>query len=300
MPRRRTRTQTQRQSRSDSLTRPALRRAVESLEPRLLLSTYTVTTTADSGSGSLREAIQNSVADTIQISVNSITLQSPLEITRDVAILGPEIHVVITSPASSVFRVDANATVEMADLSIGYSFGSGLLNEGRVSLSNCDFGENISTTSSTIANAGILNVINCNFTDNTSASGGAITNEGILAVAGGAFTDNKGGNGAAIENSSNAVLTVSNASFSRNRALGQGGAIDNSGSATISGAEFDSNHSYESGGAINNSGNLTLSGGTLSNNLAAGDGGGVSNSGTATITALCIANVTHYSRKRAA
>lgn len=47
----------------------AIRSSAESLESRLLLSTYTVTSAADSGPGTLRDAIANSSADTIQFSV---------------------------------------------------------------------------------------------------------------------------------------------------------------------------------------------------------------------------------------
>src|SRR5689334_866164 len=59
----------------------------QQLESRLLLSTYTVTSTADSGRGSLRDAITNSSADTITFAVTgSILLNSQLQVSRSLTI----------------------------------------------------------------------------------------------------------------------------------------------------------------------------------------------------------------------
>ena len=119
MPRRRTRTR--RRSRSAPLIQVALRHAIESLEPRLFLSTYTVTTAADSGPGSLRDAIQNSAADTIHIGVSgAITIQSQLEITRNLSIAGPSSGSITISGRSQsrVLMVDAGVTAEIDGVTI--------------------------------------------------------------------------------------------------------------------------------------------------------------------------------------
>ena len=58
----------------------AIRSFAESLESRLLLSTYTVTSLADSGPGTLRDAITNSPASTIQFSVAGMC--APVSATR--------------------------------------------------------------------------------------------------------------------------------------------------------------------------------------------------------------------------
>src|SRR3954452_19016525 len=65
---------------------------IESLEERCLLSTWTVTTLADSGSGSLRDQLaQAKSGDTIQFTpglVGSIPLQTGLTINQNVTIDG--------------------------------------------------------------------------------------------------------------------------------------------------------------------------------------------------------------------
>lgn len=71
-----------------------LRRAVsdcaELLDGRLLLSSYTVTSAADSGPGTLRDVIANFSAGTIAFAVDSpIRLNSQLEIARKLTISGP-------------------------------------------------------------------------------------------------------------------------------------------------------------------------------------------------------------------
>ena len=77
--------------------RPRFRPAIDMLESRTMLSTFTVTNTQDSGTGSLRDAIAqanaHSGADKIAFAsavTGTILLTSgPLTITDDVKINGP-------------------------------------------------------------------------------------------------------------------------------------------------------------------------------------------------------------------
>src|SRR5438132_12706436 len=87
-------------------------------------ATLTVTTTNDSGAGSLRQAIQNAASDdTINFSVTgTIALTSgELPITNNLTIIGPGATILAISGnhASRVFEIRSNVTVSITDLTIG-------------------------------------------------------------------------------------------------------------------------------------------------------------------------------------
>lgn len=244
----------------------ALSHAIESLEPRLLLSTYTVSTTADSGTGSLRDAIQNSAADTIQFNVTgTISLQSQLEITRNLTISGPSSGSITLSGnnAVRVFQIDANVTANLTGLAISNGqapYGGGIFNQGTLALANCTLTSDSAVGGASagsgvgggIANAGSLTLTNCTLSHNTATGsggqGGAIVNAGTLTITGGTLANNSASSaGGAIENSKSSTLTITGATFSTNAAP-TGGGIDNSGSASLSGDTLSSNSASGSGG----------------------------------------------------
>lgn len=92
---------------------------VENLEDRMVLSTFVVTSDADSGAGSLRQAILDANdepgADTIRFAGNvrgDILLTTELTITDDLTIHGPGAEKLTVSGqgATRVFRVDSDPT----------------------------------------------------------------------------------------------------------------------------------------------------------------------------------------------
>ena len=118
---------------------------VEQLEDRRLLATFTVINIADSGAGSLRQAIVdangNSGSDIIQFDsgVNgTITLTTgELAITGAVDLQGPGSSIVTVSGnnSSRVFYVSANATISGLTISGGNSdYGGGIYNDGTLTL----------------------------------------------------------------------------------------------------------------------------------------------------------------------
>ena len=115
-----------------------------------------------------------------------------------------------------------------------------------------------------------------------------------LNLTGGTLTGGYGGNGGAIENSGTANLTDVN--ITDNRAEHRGGAIANHGTLNMTGGSITNNFSNDTegsagGGAIfaHSGSNTTLTGVTITGNQAKGaGGGGVNNWGTATIDGCTI------------
>lgn len=201
-------------------------------------STVTVTTLADSGTGSLRASLAAANSgDTIVFSnglTGTITLASTLTINNNVTIQGPGANLLTVSGnnAVTVFTVNSGAQASLFGLTIanGNTSGSG----------------------GGISNSGMLTVVNSVFNDNSSAgnSGGAINNSGTLVVSASSFIGNSSsvgvaGLGGAISNSG--TLTVGNSTFSANSSS-NGGAIFNEGTATISNSTFSANSTGSAGG----------------------------------------------------
>ena len=157
--------------------------------------------------------------------------------------------------------------------------GGAIYNEGTISsISNTTFDGNSATYyGGAVENAGTLNVKNSIFSNNkvngqsdaaTPVFGGAILNQGTLTVDNSSFSGNQAYNevtsdddiktlngvGGAIANASEKDLTITNSSFTNNKAAISAGAISNGGNAKISGTSFRSNNAGIMGGAISNAG----------------------------------------------
>lgn len=224
-------------------------------------ATNTVANSNDSGAGSLRQAILNSVSGdtidfnaglsgvTIVLSNGQFLLNKNLTISASALPGGISIS---GNNTSRVFQVNAGNVVSLRALTIrdGYApdgnypanAGGGILNLGTLTLTNC-----------TIAN-----------------------NQAVLG------TDPGGGG---IENNS-ATLTVHNSTISRNSTSAFGGAIENYGDSTlVMNQSTVTGNSSSTGGGIHNEGlhnnvaTLTVNQSTLTGNSAS-IGGGVYNAST--------------------
>ena len=231
-------------------------RFVEELEDRTLLSTITVTSTADNldvdEQVTLREAIAAANTDT---SVDGSTAGSGADvIIFDASLAGETITLGgtelvlsddVTISASSIMglEIDANylsrlfsvetgvtATLESLALVNGQTTGAG----------------------GAVLNAGTLSVIDCTVADSSAGeSGGGIGNTGILAVTDTVISGNSATvNGGGLESTGGAVTIISS-SVVGNWAGNNGGGIE----------VFD--------------GTLSITNSTISNNLANTDGGGI-------------------------
>jgi hypothetical protein len=231
-----------------------------------------VTTTADSGTGSLRAALATAAADgsanitfdpTMFATPQTITLSSTLNIPSNTTITGPTsgsgatLKNLVTvdgggaSSNFSMFTVNGGVTgaaIHNLVIANGHvdSQGGGVMNSGSLTITSCTFSNNYAggyiTASGNgggaiYANSGTLAVSDSTFVGNTSAPGGAIgANSGIVTINQSTFSGNSALDakvGGAIFINTSVTMTIAGSTFSGNSATGgEGGAIFNYGTLT--------------------------------------------------------------------
>jgi hypothetical protein len=140
--------------------------------------------------------------------------------------------------ASRLFSVagGVNATLNALVLTNGHTtngnWGGAIFNAGTLGLNYCTLAGNSGDSSvygGAIANQGPLTVLGCTFSGNSAGFSGAIDNRSTCTLQNSTFYGNVAfaGNGGAIDNSFSATLSVLQCTFSGNSASGLGGAIDN-------------------------------------------------------------------------
>jgi len=166
--------------------------------------------------------------------------------------------------------------------------GAGIYNDGELSLQNSQ----VIVNSASLIGGGILNdtgaslsLANSQVRANTATAGGGIYNTGgaVSVTAGSLINLNtaSSGNGGGIENTSNGSLTIANASFEGNRALGggpngRGGAIRHQSFQpfVVTDSTFSGNEAAFGGALeVGNDTPLQVSGSTFFDNSASQDGG---------------------------
>jgi hypothetical protein len=270
----------------------------------------TVTSLADGGTGTLRDAIMASDdGDSIDFSVTgSINLTSgTLTISNGIMITGPGANLLEVTRSAGVFQIfdvsGHGVTISGIGITNGHATGSfdggGIGNRGILTVSNCIISGNTDTggdgdvsVGGGIFNNGTLTLNGCVISGNSATDyGGGIQNEfgGTLTVNNCVISGNTAHFGGGISNGpylGSAVLVLRNSAVSGNTAgSGGGGGIFNSRDATISNCTLNDNTASTGGGAIDNDtvlgGNpaLTLRNCTLTNNTAPA-GGGILNHGS--------------------
>ncbi len=231
-----------------------------------LYGLITVSTSADSGAGSLRQAVLDAaVGEEIQFSVTgTITLTSgQIQISQNLTITGPG---------------TANLTIDGNNNSRIFYVSAGTVNISGVTLDN----GNSASYGGAIENEGTLNLTNCVIT-NCDANG-------IGNGYGGAI-DNYGG-----------TVTLQDCTLSGNTATDDGGAIRNEGgTVNVTNCTINGNTASGAGGGIQAySGTLNVTNSTISGNNATDGGGGIADSNgtpapTITIVQCTITNNTSTS-----
>ncbi len=249
---------------------------LELLEGRAVPSTFHVTTTADSGPGSLRTAVAaanaNPGLDRIvfdpSLSGQTITLTSgELMVTDDLRINGPVANLLSISgnDSSRVFEFAAGTT----DTITGVTVTGGLSN----------FATTQPGAGGGVYSGAALTVVACAIEGNTAEGvGGGIFNTGTLVLRDTTISANNAASGGGIGNiplpaSGPGILTVTGCSISANTSE-FGGGVYSEGSATIRSTTLSGNSASFDGGAIYAiSGTLTLRDSTISANTATGGAG---------------------------
>lgn len=228
---------------------------------------WVVTNTSDAGPGSLRHAIENSIAgDTVNFDASlsgQTIITTGILIDHDLLIDGRSLasHVKISgnnvnwsfiAPRCTIQEgclVPATVTISGLDIING-----GIINQmsGTMYISNVNFTGNHVTQSmmgGAITNRGYLTISNSTFSNNTSTAGaGAIYSSGELFVETSIFTNNQGTGGGAIYSSS--YLSIQRSTLSNNQA-GSGGAVNASGAGLfIYESQFTGNHATALGGGV--------------------------------------------------
>jgi parallel beta-helix repeat protein len=260
--------------------------------PAHAATTLTVTSTEDSGPGTLRDAIAAATGgDTIDfdgaLSGQTITLLSPLLLNKDLTIDGSAIAAPVTlsgGGAVRILEVAEGATVWVLGLvfedgQASEAQGEGLANQGgairnagTLTLTRCTLTGNRGYQGAAIHNAtaGYLTVSECTISGNhASNSGGGIWSVGTLALHGSVISGNSAeGTGGGFYSVSSQENVVTACTFEANTAMG-GGAIHAGGRLTVADSTFYMNTAGIAG-AIANSGTLTLTNSTLVANAATG------------------------------
>ena len=293
---------------------------LERLEDRALLSTFTVNSLGDTGTGSgrsgdLRYVItqvdQTPGDNTIKFAVTgTITLNSALpdlsNTTGLTDIEGPGAASLTVARSSAsgtldfrIFTVDKDETVKIFGLTIAGGTlvnipsenGAGIDNSGMLTVSNSVFSSNYAIGyGGGLANesVGTLTVRGSTFTSNSSIfGGGGLFNGGTATVSDSTFTSNfaRFGGGGLYNDE---TLTVRHSTFTGNNDRFVGGGLfnDSGGTATVSDSTFTGNSADFDGGGLYNVGTLTVRHSTFTGNSATmRDGGGIFNEsgGTATV-----------------
>ena len=226
-----------------------------------------VNTSADSGAGSLRQAILDTCKDgTItfapSLSFNPVTLTSgELLINRNLTIQGQGANLLTVrrgtgSPNFRILNITAGITVTISGLTISNgnagsgSSGGGINNGGTLTLKHVA----ISGNSADGSGGGINNTGTLNLTNSTISGNSAVLNGGGINNAG--------------------TLTLMNSTISGNNANGSGGGIYSSSGATLTNVTITNNRAdFNNSGDVNSGGGIFVNGGTfiLRNTIVAGN-----------------------------
>jgi hypothetical protein len=280
-------------------------------------ATFTVTTTADSGPGSLRQAVLDANASTaadqivfdpnVFSSLQTITLATQIGISTNsqtvdtLTITGPgaDLLTISGNGTSRIFLMIANDITTISGMTLTKGAGGdggAIQNASNLTLRDIRFVENVTNSGGAIYHsAGALNVVGCTFTNNQT-TGTNINGDGgsAMELRGGTVTisgcrmsgGTTRGGGGAIRNSS--VTEITDTIIENNTSGGSGngdggGAIYNTGKLTLTNCVVRGNTASEntSGGGLVNEGQMTLINTAVTNNTAAALGGGIHHAATA-------------------
>ena len=216
--------------------------AVLPTEP-LIASTITVTSTADSGTGSFRSAVAAANSgDTIAFGVGSyatITLASTVSIAKNITIDGngsPDLRIV--GPGGTAHTLYFSGAATTAAVDNLYFTGSGdsaiWIANSTVSINNVRFVYNRGDAGAINNDRGNVTISNSYFSHNQGAHGGAIETFGPATVSSSIFLFNSSTSGEGAIRANDTTLNVTNSFFTGNQSASNFHMIDvTGGTATI-------------------------------------------------------------------
>ncbi len=244
-------------------------------------ATTTVTSTADSGAGSLRDAmISLCPGGTITLNASSpIDLSGELVINKDMTIT-------TLGGVNQTVRRNANATWNFRIFNID----SGTVQISNLTITNGD-GSSSNFGGGIYVNLGaIVTLNNSTVSENSAISGGGIYNSGTLTVTNSTLSGNTATYGGGFYN--NQTATITGNLFAGNTANDYGGGVYNFGNnATFTNNTFSGNTATNYGGGLYGGQPLSLVNNTFSGNLA-NSGSGLYNFATLELINTLIANST--------
>ncbi|MDQ2786607.1 MAG: right-handed parallel beta-helix repeat-containing protein [Chloroflexota bacterium] len=236
---------------------------------------FTVSTTSDSGVGSLRDAIIHANANP----------------GATIAFAIPNAGVQTITLAAALPNIAANVTID-GTTQLGYSGAPLIAIDGATSVTDLTIASGVEArlrglsitrgqggTGGGILNNGTLTLDLSSVTNNSAASGpasgGGINNTGALTVIGSTISGNSAGSGAGIFSTGRLTLTASTVNGNNASGLGGGLLITGTQSQTIINSTITGNIAA-SGGGIDNQGALVITNSTISaNHASVTDGGGI-------------------------
>jgi hypothetical protein len=287
-----------------------LRPRLECLETRCLPSVLTVTSTADSGAGSLRAALASAQSgDAIKFALpnpSTIQLASSLQVLTGVDIAGPG-AAALTIKGNQTFTIFAvnGGPSTISGLTVshgGGTTGGGIANGTTLTLAHCVItGSTVTGNGGGIENFADLTINDCTISQNTAAAGGGVYAfapgflHAVTTIAGSTISGNtatsqtSAATGGGVENL--ATLSIINSSVTNNLAnggsgMGAGGGIADEGPMVIQNSHIDFNRAEGGASGVNGIGGgidlqdaqaasgatVTILDSSISSNIAAGNG----------------------------
>jgi hypothetical protein len=260
-------------------------------------SLVTVTSLADAGAGSLRQAIALANAgDTIQFASvlsGAIVFGTPLALSKDVSIVGNGAIALDGNDATVVLQISSGTQVTLENLIVQRGrnvAGGGIYNAGHVTLSHCILRNNHAASGGALfvenlPGSGYVMGDTFVIDNEATGTGGGIYDAGQLdsGIARGEISGNRSlGSGAGICLVSRQTLTIDHTTIAGNQAmstLSRGGGVALLGGGTISigySTVAANNANYGGGMYIEPGGTMNLSASLIDGNVADTDGGGIS------------------------
>lgn len=260
-------------------------------------NSFMVTTTADSGEGSLRQAIENAnslggnptitfegrvyrdgTADVIRLDGTEIGIDGTLTLAGP----GADLLTVSADQASRVFRIACTvptdeATIRGLTIADGDADNGGaiIVVDGGLTAEDCLFTGNAANDDGGAIHAigTSLDLIDCVFTNNQAGQGGAISTRSGGSCLRCRFEGNFTGEDGGAAEIDGGIFVIADSLFTGNTADDEGGAIDNNASSlTLVNCTISGNTADTAGGGINNQGGLTVVNCTVTGNRADADG----------------------------